>query len=85
MNLLVYYNVNQKHFYIVYTNYVPLDKEIGYINQFNHILVQILVFNNGCYINVSSFKDLLYIPKKKDSLKVVIINKLIRWLYKLRG
>lgn len=84
MNLLIYYNTNHGNFYQVYTNYIP-NKEVGYVNQYDHMLVQILVNRNNEYINIKSYKDLIEIPWKKEKLKLRIINKLISWLYKLRG
>ena len=82
MNLLIYYNVNQKHFYIVYTNYI--NYYVGYENSYGHILVQILGVKNNLYVNVKNFYDLASIPWKKEKLKVRLINKLIRWLNKLK-
>lgn len=85
MNLLIYYNINHGNFYQVYTNYIPMDREVGFVNQYDHMLVQILANRNNKYINVKSYHDLIKIPYEKEKLKLRIINKLIRWLYKLRG
>lgn len=84
MNLLIYYNTNYNNFYIVYTYIIPFNRKVGYINSYGHILVQILVNRNNKLINILSYDDLRKIPYGEDSLKIRIIDKLIRWLYKLK-
>lgn len=83
MNLLIYYNVNQKNFYIVYTNYIGFDKRIGCENGFGHVLVQILSYYDHKFINVKSFNDL---PRNryKESIKSRLAGRMIRWLNKYR-
>ena len=84
MNLLIYYNTNHGNFYQVYTNFI-FDKEVDHVNQYGHMLVQILVVRNNKYVSIKSYRDLMSIPRKNESVKLRIINKLINWLYKLRG
>ena len=83
MNLLIYYNTNQKNFYIVYTNYIGLNKRLGEENGFGHILVQILSFYDNKLINVLSCNG-LYHGVHKESFKSRLARRLIRWLNKYR-
>ena len=82
MNLLIYYNPNQLHFYTVYTNYI--NYYVGYENSYGHILIQILAFRNKKYVNISEWLDLFKIPVKKESLKSRLAKRMIRWLNKYR-
>lgn len=83
MNLLIYYNVNQKNFYIVYTNYIGIDKQVGQENGFGHILVQILVYYHNSLVNVKSLTD-LFKHYHKESFKSRLATRLMRWLNKYR-
>lgn len=83
MNVLIYYNPNCECFYLVYSDYIP-DRPIGYLNSYNHVLVQILANRRDEYYNVTSKYDLAKIPWKKEKLKLRLINGLIRWLNRLK-
>lgn len=83
MNLLIYYNVNQKNFYIVYTNYIGFDKRVGYENSFGHVLIQILAYRNNKFVNIHSYMELID-SSHKESIKSRLANKAIRWLNKYR-
>lgn len=83
MNLLIYYNINQKNFYIVYTNYIGIDKRVGEENGFGHILVQILSFYDNKLVNVLS-RSSLYNNYHRESFKSRLARRLIRWLNKYR-
>ena len=83
MNLLIYYNQNQKNFYLVYTNHIFSNYYVGYENGYGHMIVQILVVRNNKYINVNQFFSVCNIPYK-EGLKSRLANKLIRWLNKYR-
>lgn len=83
MNLLIYYNVNQKNFYIVYTNYIGFEKRVGYENGFGHILVQILAYRNNKFVSIDSYTELLN-GRYKESIKSRLARRAIRWLNKYR-
>lgn len=83
MNLLIYYNPNQKNFYIVYTNGLLFDLVLGQENGYGHMLVQILVYRHNKLFNVSSYRDIANITHK-ESFKSRLANKIIRWLNKFR-
>lgn len=83
MNLLIYYNINQKNFYIVYTNYIGFDKYVGCENGFGHVLIQILTYQNNKYVNILSRAE-LYEHKHRESIKSRLANRCIRWLNKYR-
>lgn len=85
MNLLIYYNPNQNNFYIVYTNFIPFDRKVGYENQYGHILVQILANRGNKLVNIYNYNDLIKLrSKEKESLKSRLANKAISWLNKYR-
>lgn len=85
MNILIYYNPNHQSFILKYTSFVPLDKKIGFVNQYDHILIQILAVRNNHYINVFDFYDLVKKSRnEKESLKSRIAKKLISKLSKYR-
>lgn len=81
MIILVYYNPNQYHFYLKCVSTIPED--VGYVNSYDHILVQMLKYSNGHLRNVQSYFTLF--PEKKETAKVRFINRLIRFLNKLKG
>ena len=83
--LLVYYNTNQKHFYIIYTKYDKLNYYVGYTNQFNHIIVQIFyIYGNKLY-NINCHNDIYKIFPKKERLRNRLITRIVRGLNKLKG
>lgn len=83
MTLLVYYNQNYNNFYIVYTKRIYIDKKVGQVNGFGHVLVQILVYRNNKLFNVKSFNEIYYISHK-ETLKSRLAKRAIRWLNKYR-
>ena len=85
MNLLIYYNPNQKNFYLVYTSYIFITHKVGYINGYGHMLVQILVVRDKKYLNINDYSDLSkYSRDNRKSFKQVLIERSIRWLNKYR-
>lgn len=83
MNLLIYYNVNQKNFYVVYTNYIGINRRVGDTNGFGHVLVQILSLYNQRPINLNSLNDMRRYYHK-ESIKSRLAKRIIRWLNKYR-
>ena len=81
MNILIYYNPNCECYYLIYSDYIP-DRPIGYKNSYNHVLVQILANRHGELYSVTSKYDLAKIPRKKENLKLRLINVAIHWLNK---
>ena len=69
--LLIYYNHNHGTYYHKWQDYVSdlmvSDKHVGDINQYNHELVQILVFDSDFTYNVYSYYD--YDTKRKKRHK----------------
>ena len=83
--LLVYYNINHEHFYMVYTRYSNFEYYVGYINQFNHIIVQMFyIYDNQLY-NITCHHDIYTIFPKKEKLRNKLITRIVRWLNKLKG
>ena len=80
----MYYNINQEHFYMVYTRYDNFKYHIGYINQFNHILVQMFYVYKDELYNITSHNDIFNIFPKKEKLRNRVITRVIRGLYKLK-
>lgn len=62
--LLIYYNPQKNSFYLKYCHSYLFDKEVGYINQFNHVLVQILFIYNNKFVSCDNFFD--YHRKTKE-------------------
>ena len=83
--ILIYYNPNHKCFYTKYSDsyFYP---EVGYVNQFEHILVQVLFFDysSNRLINEVEFKKLTF-SQESDSLKNRLINQAIGFLDKLKS
>ena len=80
MILLVYYNPHHEHFYMKIVETIPED--VGYVNRYDHILVQMFKYYNGDLHNVQSYFTLLH---ERESFKVRSINRIIRFLDKLKG
>ena len=82
--ILVYYNPNRNCFY---TKFVKscLYYEVGYINQYDHILVQILVYDDKL-ISIKNHIDYYKKSKKikEESKKNRLINRTIDLLNKLK-
>lgn len=77
--LLIFYNINHHSFYQVYKSF-QFNLELGYVNGFGHILVQILYFENNKFYNVANTKDCYLIVPKLT--KRYVIKRLIRFLNK---
>lgn len=84
--LLIYYNPHKNSFYLKKVNPVILDKEVGYINQFDHILVQILCIHKNKFLSVLSFYDYQNKTKEKKTKKNKnkLIDGIIHLLYKFK-
>ena len=90
--LLLYYNVNDEKFYWkIAKNYFATSHEIGYVNSFNHILIEKFHFLDNGIVTQSEFSRLLNkkrkdrdmkFRKKKRSFKNRLINFLVSLLNK---
>lgn len=84
VTILVYYNPNRNCFYTkIVKNY--LFYEVGYINQYEHILVQILAYDDK-FISIKNHIDYYKKSKeiKEESKKNMLINRTIDLLNKLK-
>lgn len=82
--LLVYYNPNtDTYFFKIHDYYIATIKPLGYINQFGHQLIQVLVYDtrDGHLKNWS--KDVLR-NEVKLPLKKRLINRMIDFLEERR-
>lgn len=77
--LLIWYNPNLNKFYSRYSNTIFLNKQVGYVNSYGHILVQILAFRRNEILNITSYHDLPNNEKKKEHR---FIKRLISFLNK---
>lgn len=88
--LLVYYNLNTGVFFLKYVKHCFTSDNrycVGYTNQFNHILVQMFVYDN-CLIECNSYIEYLqdYVKKiNEDSVKDKLINRVIDLLNRLKN
>lgn len=76
--LLIYYNPNHDRFYMRWYSYT--DRDVGYVNSYDHILVQILEYNYDTGYLVNYSKKTYF--KNRSSRRNRLINKLICLLYK---
>lgn len=79
--LLVFYNPHHNSFILKYLKY-QCSYEVGYINQYDHILVQVFLFRENKLINAKSWIDDYYTRKnnnlkKRKSFKYRAINHLV--------
>lgn len=79
--LLIYYNPHHKCFYSKYVT-THCNYEVGYINSYDHILVQVLLFRENRLVNAKSWIDNYYTRKDNDlkrrkSFKYRAINHLV--------
>ena len=86
--LFVYYNPNYNTFYTKYLrNYFNPKYKVGYVNQFDHIIVSCYMITEKGLVNCLSHND-YYINhstiKKKKSLRNKLINRIICLLYKIK-
>ena len=81
--LLVYYNPHHRNTFFRTSNKFVHDYKVGDINQFGHILIQILMVYNNTLVTVASYQDYsTRYCKYKSSIPIKrrIINKIIRKL-----
>lgn len=91
MLLLIYYNPNHNCFYWKVVNSFTFNKEVGYKNDYGHVLIQMLFVEKGRFLSCSSWLNYYNktTPKKSSKKKKPkIFNKLIdgaiHLLYKIR-
>lgn len=89
--LLVYYNINTEVFFLKYVkSYFDNDGkyyEIGYTNQYNHIIVQLFIVDyDNNLISANSYLDYLNDLRfqKKETIKNKLIDRAIGLLNKLK-
>lgn len=89
--LLVYYNINTEVFFLKYVkSYFDNDGkyyEIGYTNQYNHIIVQLFIVDyDNNLISANSYLDYLNDLRfqKKETIKNKLIDRTIGLLNKLK-
>lgn len=87
--LFIYYNPNYNTFYtkIVKSCYFNPIYEVGYVNQFEHILVSMYLIGEKELINCKSLADYSKTKKKKmqdKSLRNVLIDRIICVLNKIK-
>lgn len=89
--LLVYYNINTEVFFLKYVkSYFDNDGkyyEIGYINQYNHIIVQLFIVDyDNNLVSANSYLDYLNDLRfqKKETIKNKLIDRTIGLLNKLK-
>ena len=89
--LLVYYNINTEVFFLKYVkSYFDNDGryyEIGYTNQYNHIIVQLFIVDyDNNLISANSYLDYLNDLRfqKKETIKNKLIDRVIGLLNKLK-
>lgn len=81
--LLIYYNPNNNCFYLKRVNSFIFDKHVGWANQFNHQIVQILYIKEKHFVNCYSFWDYAS-TIKKETKKNKVINDIVRLLNKFK-
>lgn len=89
--LLIYYNINTEVFFLKYVkSYFDNDGkyyEIGYTNQYNHIIVQLFIVDyDNNLISANSYLDYLNDLRfqKKETIKNKLIDRAIGLLNKLK-
>mgnify|MGYP006972498327 FL=1 len=89
--LLVYYNINTEVFFLKYVkSYFDNDGryyEIGYTNQYNHIIVQLFIVDyDNNLISANSYLDYLNDLRfqKRETIKNKLIDRAIGLLNKLK-
>lgn len=85
--LLLYYNPTTKNYYIKYYKRILNNYFVGYMNQYGHFVVKILVIEDELLIDVMSTDQYLvdrYLNRdRKQSFKTRLKNRLIDFLIKL--
>lgn len=78
--IIVYYNPNTDNFYY---KFIRTNHPVGYINQYDHIVVNRLAYdsNKKCYV---SYTTSFYESESKENKKNVLINRIIGFLDKLK-
>lgn len=79
---LIYYNPRHNNF--IEKQVHGLFHEVGDINQFGHILIEILIDYNGNFYSIKSLNSFNAPATKKQSLKNKMINQTIDLLNRLR-
>lgn len=82
--LLLYYNPTIKNYYLRYYKHLLPGYKVGYTNQYDHVVVKVLVIQDGELVDVKDVDKYLlsrYLTRK-PSLKKRLINALIRLLNK---
>ena len=82
--LLILYNPNNNCFYIKRVNSFIFDKYVGYVNQYNHQICQILYIENNEFVNCNSYWEYIRSNKRQETKKNRLINKAIYLLNKLK-
>ena len=89
--LLIYYNINTEVFFLKYVkSYFDNDGkyyEVGYTNQYNHIIVQLFIVDyDNNLISANSYLDYLNDLRfqKKETIKNKLIDRVIGLLNKLK-
>jgi hypothetical protein len=82
--LLILYNPNNNCFYIKRVNSFIFDKYVGYVNQFNHQICQILYIQDNKFVNCNSYWDYIGSSKSQETNKNKVINRVIDLLNKLK-
>lgn len=83
--LLIYYNPQKNSFYLKFVNSLIFNKQVGDINQFNHILIQAFFIENQKFLSCLSYKDYIQKTTKEKRIntrKNKIITNLISKLSK---
>lgn len=82
--LLIYYNLNTEVFFLKYVKHCRF--RVGYINQYNHIVVQMFAYGEEL-IECNSYIEYLqdYVNnQEEDSVKNKVIDRVIDLLNKLK-
>lgn len=90
--LLIYYNPHTNSFYTKFTqNFWKESAKVGYTNQYDHFIVQIIYFtDDNQALSVLSHDDYYFNKKhesalqKQKTLKFKLINRVIGLLYRFR-
>lgn len=83
MLVSIWYNPKKNSFYIKVLKSMIFDKQVGYINQFDHHLIQLLFVNERKFIDSDNFWDYYYKTHRKNK-ETTIITGILRLLYKLK-
>lgn len=85
--LLLWYNQTHDKFYLKYYTSQYRDFYVGFVNQFDHMVVKILVFEGNKLLSVDSLPNYRlgkYLHPKKESNKNRLIDRMVDLLNKLK-